>query len=343
MEVSTIGLDIAKSVFQVHGIDASGKVVIRRQLRRRQLLKFFERLGPCLVGMEACATAHHWGREIAALGHEVRLMPAHYVKAYVKRNKNDVADAEAICEAVTRPSMRFVGLKSAEQQSVLMLHRTRELLVRQRTMLVNAIRGHMAEFGVVAPAGLPRIKELLAVIGDPDDHRLPPGARACLEGLTRQLLSLNEEIGAADKRLQAWHRSSELSQRLATIPGIGPITASALAASITDPELFRSGREMAAWIGLVPRQNSTGGKVRLGKISKQGDQYLRWLLVAGAMSVIRQATRKQAASQPWLNDLMARKPAKVVAVALANKMARVAWALLRHGGTYRQPMVTASQ
>lgn len=343
MEVSTIGLDIAKNVFQVHGIGASGAVIVRRQLRRGQLLKFFERLAPCVVGMEACATAHYWGREIVKLGHEVRLMPAHYVKAYVKRNKNDVADAEAICEAVTRPSMRFVGLKSAEQQSVLMLHRTRELLVRQRTMLVNAIRGHMAEFGVVAPAGLPRIKELVAVIADPDDHRLPPGARACLEGLARQLLSLNEEIGAADKRLHAWHRSSELSQRLATIPGIGPVTASALAASITDPEVFRSGREMAAWIGLVPRQASTGGKVRLGRISKQGDQYLRWLLVAGAMSVIRHAQRKGAESQPWLDNLMARRPAKVAAVALANKMARMAWALLRHGGTYRQPMVTASQ
>jgi transposase len=342
MDVSTIGLDIAKSVFQVHGIDGSGEVVVRRQLRRRQLLRFFETLGPCLIGMEACATAHYWAREIAALGHEVRLMPAHYVKAYVKRNKNDVADAEAICEAVTRPSMRFVGLKSAEQQSVLMLHRTRELLVRQRTMLVNAIRGHMAEFGIVAPVGLPRIKELLAVIADPDDCRLPPGARACLESLARQFLSLHEEICTADKRLHAWHRSSELSQRLATIPGIGPITASALAASITDPELFRSGREMAAWIGLVPRQNSTGGKVRLGRISKQGDQYLRWLLVAGAMAVIRHAKRRGTTNQPWLDDLMARRPTKVVAVALANKMARMAWALLRQGGTYRQLMVATN-
>lgn len=342
MKVSTIGLDIAKSVFQVHGIAASGEVVVRRQLRRGQLLRFFEKLGPCLVGVEACATAHYWAREIAALGHEVRLMPAHYVKAYVKRNKNDVADAEAICEAVTRPTMRLVGLKSAEQQSILMLHRTRELLVRQRTMLVNAIRSHMAEFGIVARVGLPQIKELLAVIADPADTRLPPGARACLESLARQFLSLHEEIGAADKRLQAWHRSSELSQRLATIPGIGPVTASALAASITDPCVFRSGREMAAWIGLVPRQNSTGGKQRLGKISKQGDQYLRWLLVAGAMSVIRHARRKDTANQPWLDDLMARRPTKVAAVALANKMARIAWVLLRHGGTYRQPAVTAN-
>ncbi|MCP4307194.1 MAG: IS110 family transposase [bacterium] len=342
MEVSTIGLDIAKSVFQVHGIDGSGEVVVRRQLRRRQLLPFFRKLGPCLVGVEACATAHYWAREIAGLGHEVKLMPAHYVKAYVKRGKNDAADAEAICEAVQRPSMRFVGLKSTEQQSILMLHRTRELLVRQRTMLANAIRSHMAEFGIVARVGLPQIKELLAVIADPADTRLPSVARACLESLARQFLSLHDEICVADKRLYAWHRSNLVSQRLTTIPGIGPITASALAASITDPEVFRSGREMAAWIGLVPRQNSTGGKLRLGKISKQGDQYLRWLLVAGAMSVIRHAKRKGAANQPWLDDLMARRPTKVAAVALANKMARIAWVLLRHGGTYRQPVVMAS-
>jgi transposase len=342
MDVSTIGLDVAKSVFQVHGIDAEGQVVVRQQLRRRQVLRFFEKLGPCLVGIEACATAHHWGREIAALGHEVRLMPAHYVKAYVKRGKNDAADAEAICEAVGRPTMRYVGLKSPEQQSLLMLHRTRELLVRQRTMLVNAIRGHMAEFGIVARAGLPQIKELLAVIADADDGRLPPGARACLEGLARQFLSLHEEICVADKRLHVWHRSNPVSQRLATIPGVGPVTASALAASIADPSVFKSGREMAAWIGLVPRQNSTGGKQRLGKISKQGDQYLRWLLVAGAMAVIRHARRRGATRQPWLGDLIARRPTKVAAVALANKMARMAWALLRHGGAYRQPVITAS-
>ena len=342
MDVSTIGLDIAKRVFQVHGIDAAGAVVVRRQLRRAQLLRFFEKLSPCLVGIEACATAHYWGREIAALGHEVRLMPPHYVKAYVKRGKTDAADAEAICEAVQRPTMRFVGLKSAEQQSILMLHRTRALLVRQRTMLVNALRGHMAEFGIVARVGLPQIKALLAVIADPDDRRLPPAARACLESLGRQFLSLHEEICVADKRLHAWHRSSQVSLRLATIPGVGPITASALAASITDPEVFKSGREMAAWIGLVPRQNSTGGKQRLGKISKQGDQYLRWLLVAGAMTVIRHAKRRGTANQPWLDDLIARRPTKVAAVALANKMARMAWALLRHGGTYQQPGVTAS-
>ena len=255
----------------------------------------------------------------------------------MKRGKNDAADAEGICEAVTRPTMRFVAVKGREQQSVLMVHQTRALLVRQRTMLVNAIRAHMAEFGIVARVGIPRVKELLAVIADADDARLPPIARACLEGLAIQFMSLHEEIAIAERRILAWHRSSEVSRRLETIPGIGPITASALAASITDPEVFRSGRELAAWIGLVPRQNSTGGKERMGRISKQGDQYLRWLLVAGAMSVIRHAKRRGTTSLPWLADLIARRPTKVAAVALANKMARMAWALLRHGGTYRKP------
>jgi transposase len=340
-DVITIGVDLAKNVFQVHGVDAEGEVVFRRQLRRGQVLAFFRKQPACLVGMEACATAHHWAREIGALGHEVRLMPPRYVKPYVKRNKNDLADAEAICEAVTRPTMRFVAVKTPEQQSVLMLHRTRELLVRQRTMLVNAIRAHMAEFGIVARVGLPQVKELLAVIGDADDCRLPPLARACLEGLASQLMSLEHEIAAAEKRLHAWHRASEVSQRLETIPGIGPITASALASSITDPSVFRSGREMAAWIGLVPRQNSTGGKERLGRISKQGDHYLRWLLVAGSMAVIRQARRRGTAN-PWLAELIAGKPTKVVAVALANKIARIAWVLLQHGGTYRKSAAVAA-
>jgi transposase len=269
-------------------------------------------------------------------------MPARYVKPYVKRNKNDAADAEAICEAVTRPTMRFVAVKSAQQQSVLMLHRTRELLVRQRTMLVNAIRSHMAEFGIVAPVGVPRVKELFAVIADADDDRLPAIARACLEGLANQFLSLHEEIATAERRIHAWHRSNEASRRLETIPGIGPITATALAATITDPSVFTSGRELAAWIGLVPRQSSTGGKERLGRISKQGDQYLRWLLVAGAMSVIRHAKRRGTTSLPWLANLIASKPTKVAAVALANKMARIAWAVLRQGGTYQKPATAAA-
>jgi transposase len=305
-------------------------------------LPFFKKEPPCLVGMEACATAHHWARELGTLGHEVRLMPPRYVKPYVKRNKNDAADAEAICEAVTRPTMRFVAVKGTEQQSVLMLHRTRELLVRQRTMVVNAIRAHMAELGVVARVGLPQVKRLLAVIDDAEDKRIPPLARTCLEGLVRQLMSLEREITAVEQRIHAWHRSSEASQRLETIPGIGPITASALAATITDPSVFKSGREMAAWIGLVPRQTSTGGKLRLGRISKQGDHYLRWLLVAGAMTIIRHAKRRGTSNRPGLMGLIARRPTKVAAVALANKNARTAWALLRHGGTYERSTMQAA-
>ena len=340
-EVITIGVDLAKNVFQVHGVDASGATVIRKQLKRRQVLSFFKKLPACLVGMEACATAHYWAREIAALGHEIRLMPPRYVKAYVKRNKHDAADAEAICEAVTRPTMRFVSIKSAGQQSVLVVHRTRELLVRQRTMLVNAMRAHMAEFGVVARVGLPQVKKLLAVIADEEDERIPSLARTCLKGLAQQLLSLEREIVAGEKHIHAWHRGNDDSQRLETTPGIGRITASALTASITDPQIFKSGRMMAAWIGIVPKQNSTGGKQRLGRISKQGDPYLRWLLVAGAMSVIKQAKRR-GTTDPWLANIIATKPTKVAAVALANKNARIAWALLRHGGTYRRPATIAA-
>ncbi len=337
-EIITIGVDLAKTVFQVHGVDAAGAVVVRRRLRRSQVLPYFKKQPPCLVGMEACATAHHWARQLTKLGHEVKLMPPHYVKPYVKRSKNDAADAAAICEAVTRPTMRFVSVKGAEQQGVLMLHRTRDLLVRQRTMVINAIRAHMAEFGIVAPVGVPQVKKLLSIIADRDDARLPPVARTCLESLARQFLSLHEEISGADKHIHVWHRSNEVSRRLETIPGIGPIIASALAASITDPEVFKNGRELAARIGLTPRQNSTGGKQRLGKISKQGDQYLRWLLVAGAMSVVLHAKRRGTTNLPWLADIIARKPTKVAAVALANKTARIVWALLKHGGTYQRPV-----
>jgi len=341
-EVITIGVDLAKNVFQVHGVDVEGAVVVSRQLRRSQVLPFFKKLPLCLIGMEACATAHHWARQLIELGHEVKLMPPHYVKPYVKRNKNDAADAAAICEAVTRPTMRFVSVKSMEQQSVLMLHRTRNLLIRQRTMLINAIRAHMAEFGIVAPTGVPQLKKLLNIISDTDDGRLPTVARTCLESLAKQFLSLHEEIYRAEQHILAWHRSNEVSRRLETIPGIGPIIASALAASITDPEVFKNGRELAAWIGLVPRQNSTGGKQRLGKISKQGDQYLRWLLVAGAMSVILHAKRRGATNLPWLANIVARKPAKVAAVALANKNARIVWALLRQGGAYQKPATVSA-
>ena len=336
-EVTTIGLNLAKNVFQVHGVDASGERVICRRLRRRQVIPFFRKLSPCLIGVEACATSHHWARVLQTLGHEVRIMPANYVKPYVKRNKNDAADAEAICEAVTRPTMRFVAVKTAEQQGVMMLHRTRSLLVRQRTMLVNAIRSHLAELGIVAPVGLRGMKALLAVIADPQDERVPCVARSCLESLVASLMTVEREAACNERRLHAWHRSNEASRRMETIPGIGPIIASALVASVSDPSIFKTGRELAAWIGLVPRQNSTGGKERMGRISKQGDHYLRWLLVAGAMSVIRHGRKTNFEKTPWLAELVHRKPTKVAAVALANKNARTAWALLTTGETYRQP------
>ncbi len=336
-EISTIGLDLAKNVFQVHGVDEAGEIVVRRQLRRSRIIPFFEKLPSCLVGIEACATSHHWARELQALGHEVRILPAHYVKSYFKRNKNDEAVAAAICEAVTRPSMRFVAVKSPEQQSLMMLHRTRSLLVRQRTMLVNAIRAHLAEFGIIAARGRMGVAALLAVIADPDEARLPALARSCLESLVVALRTVEQEIASAERQIHAWHRGSETSRRLASIPGIGPIIATALVASVTDPEVFKSGRELAAWIGLVPRQNSTGGKERLGRISKQGDPYLRWLLVAGAMAVIRHGRRTNFEKMPWLADLMERKATKVAAVALANKTARIVWAVLNNADAYRRP------
>ena len=274
-EVITIGVDLAKNVFQVHGVDAEGGVVFRRQLRRGQVLSFFKKQPPCLFGIEACATAHHWGREIGALGHRVRLMPPSYVKPYVKRNKNDMADAEAICEAVTRPTMRFVEIKTPEQQSVLMLHRTRHLFVRQRTTLINALRAHLAEFGIVAGVGRNGLERLLIFIKDDGDDRVPSAARDCLLALRDQLEMVKHQILDGDRRILAWHRMSEVSKRLGDIPGIGPLIATALVASVPDPHAFKSGRDLAAWIGLVPRQNSTGGKDRLGHISKAGNRYLR--------------------------------------------------------------------
>jgi transposase len=341
MQITTIGLDIAKNVFQVHGIDAAEKVVVRKQLRRSQVIAFFKALPPCLVGMEACATAHYWARELTKLGHEVRLMPAKDVKAYVKRNKNDAADAEAICEAVRRPTMRFVGIKSAEQQGRLMQHRARDLLMRQRTQAINALRAHMAELGIAAAQGRDGLKKLLEVIADKADERLPIDARASLIVLAAQLQALQTMIGSIEKRIIAQHRASQESKRVATIPGIGFLGASAIAATVTDPKTFRSGRDFAAWIGLVPRQDSTGGKQKLGPISKQGDRYLRRILVVGAHSVLKRA-KLNPEKYPWLTQLLARRPFKVVAIALANKMARVAWALLARGGTYRVPQLAAA-
>ncbi len=334
MKISTIGLDLAKNVFQVHGIDGSGKVVVAKQLRRGRLRAFFEALAPCLVGMEACATAHYWARELAGLGHTVRLMPPSYVKAYVKRGKNDAADAAAICEAVTRPSMRFVPVKSAERQSALMVHRTRDLLIRQRTQLINAMRGHLAELGMVAPQGRQGVRTLIGIVTEDGEDHLPSLARVACQSIVAQLMAVQDQINALERRIHAEHRANDVSRRLEAIPGIGVIGATAIAATVTDPGAFKSGREFAAWIGLVPRQNSTGGKARLGGISKQGDRYLRRLLVVGALAVLKQA-RARPDKYPWLTQLLARRPAKVVAVALANKMARTAWALLARGETYR--------
>jgi transposase len=340
-QIATIGLDIANTVFQVHGIDGEGNVVVRRRFRRGQVLPFFAKQPRCLVGIEACATAHHWAREIAALGHEVKLMPAKYVKAYVKRNKNDAADAEAICEAVTRPTMRFVPIKTPEQQALLMLHRTRKLLVRQRVRLVNAMRAHLAEFGIVAGVGRNGVDRLLKLI-EAGDARIPAPARDCLLALRDQLALARYQIIEADKRILAYHSESEQSRRLEEIPGVGPLIATALVASIPDPHVFKSARDLPAWIGLVPKQSSTGGKERLGHISKAGNRYLRSLLMIGAFSLIKRAKLGKGKHRPWLIELMARRPIKVAAIALANKIARIAWALMIRGTRYREPLAQAA-
>ena len=333
MQLTTIGLDLAKQVFQVHGVDTAGNIVLKRRLRRGQMIAFFAGLAPCLVGMEACATAHFWARELTALGHDVRLMPAHYVKAYVKRGKNDAADAAAICEAVSRPSMRFVPVKSEAQQAALMLHRARDLLMRQRTQLINAVRGHLAEFGIVEAQGawnLPRVLAHLETEGE-----LPEMARQVLQRLAAQLDEAEQRIEDLDTQIAVWYKVSPVSQRLATIPGIGPLVATAIAATVPNAGTFRSGREFAAWLGLVPRQRSTGGKQRLGRISREGDGYIRRLLIIGAQAVLLRS--KAAHADPWVQGLLARRPRLKVAVALANKTARVAWAVMTKGQPYRQP------
>ena len=311
-------------------------------MKRRYVLSFFEKLQPCLIGIEACASSHHWSRELKALGHTVRLMPPAYVKPYVKRQKNDASDAEAICEAVRRPTMRFVETKTPEQQSCLMLHRTRHLFIRQQTSVINAIRAHLAEFGIVAPVGRNGVEELLDIVADANDKRLPELARACLGALGAQLRMLKAQILNFDRMITAWHRSNETSKRLDELPGVGPALATALVASVADPKVFRSGRDFSAWVGLVPKQNSSGGKQKLGSISKQGDRYLRSLFTAGALAVIRYARIHGTKHRPWLTALLARRPTKVAAIALANKIARMAWAMMARGERYREPVALAA-
>jgi transposase len=322
----------------VHGVDAAGQVLIRRQLKRRYVLAFFQKLPSCLVGIEACASSHYWSRELQALGHSVRMMPPAYVKPYVKRQKNDMADAEAICEAVTRSNMRFVPTKTPDQQSGLVLHRTRHLLIRQQTSAINAIRAHLAEFGITASVGRRGLEQLLRVVADPSDKRVPELVRSCLAALGSQLLGLKKRILEFDRMILAWHRSNQASKRLNCIPGVGPLLATALVASVGDPKSFRSARNFSAWIGLVPKQHSSGGRERLGSISKQGDRYLRSLFVGGALAVIRYAKLHGTNHRPWLTGLLARRPTKVAAIALANKLARMAWALMARGERYNYPV-----
>jgi len=337
MEITTIGLDLAKNVYQVHAINGAGEVVVRKTIRRAQVLRFFERLDPCLVGIEACGTSHYWAREISKFGHEVRLMPPAYVKPYVKRGKTDASDAEAICEAVSRPTMRYVAIKSCEQQAALTIHRTRDLFVKQRTQLVNMIRGLLAEFGIEIRRGITHALSLAERIAAGDMPGIPALAAKMIARLAEQILDLEARLREIERELLAWHRSSEIARRLATIPGVGTVCATAFAASVTDPHQFRSGRQFAAWLGLTPLQHSSGGKERLGRISKIGDKYLRRLLVVGMTSLVRRAKYKPDAVDRWLSDLLSRKPVRVVTVALANKAARVIWAIMARGGTYRAP------
>lgn len=327
MKITTIGIDLAKNVFQIHGVDSYGKTVLRKKLSRSKMPEFFIKQPPCLIGMEACGSAHYWARKLVEMGHAVKLMAPQFVKPYVKTNKNDAADAEAICEAVRRPTMRFVAIKTEEQQAVLSLHRVRQSFVKARTAQSNQIRGLLSEFGVILPRGVANIASRLPEILERPG--LPNYVQELLQRLYAHFKELDKQVDELDRQIQLWHRSSVVSQQLAEVPGIGPITASALVASIGDARSFNNGRQLAAWLGLVPKQHSSGGKALLLSISKRGDSYLRTLLIHGARAVIRHAENQPAGT--WLNKLLARRHTNVAAVALANKNARIVWALLTHG------------
>jgi transposase len=342
-QITMIGVDLAKNVFQLHGVDAGHRPVLRRQLSRTQMLPFLAKLPPCTVVMEACASAHHWAREIDALGHEVRLIPPAYARPFAKRGKSDAIDAEAVCDAASRPSMRFVPVKSIESQALSTLHRARALLGKQRTMLVNALRAHLAEFGFVAGKGIRKVPDLARFVEDAPPSRLPEVARGVLRSLLHMIDQVNQQLAAMEKELGVFHRDNTTSQRLASTPGIGLITATALASLTPDAATFKNGRHFAAWLGITPRQDSTGGKTRLLGISKAGDGYLRRLLVIGATSLLRSLQGKTTRLALWATQLLARRPKKVVIVALANKLARIAWVIMAKGQCYRAGTIAAQE
>jgi len=340
MKITTVGIDLAKNVFQVHGVDERGKTVLRKKLKRDQVAKFFVNLPPCLIGIEACASAHHWGRTLQRFGHTVRLMAPQFVKPYVKSNKNDAADAEAICEAVARPNMRFVAIKSVEQQAVLSVHRVRQGFVKARTAQANQIRGLLGEFGLVIPKGISHVAQRVPALLEDASNELPMAFRQMIDHLTQHLKALDQQVKQFEKQIIAWHRSSELSRKLEQIPGIGPLAASALVTSIADANSFANGRQVSAWLGLVPRQCSSGGKPTLLGMSKRGDAYLRTLLIHGARSAILAARKSQKNTNVWLANLLARRHPNIAAVALANKNVRTVWALLAHGRDFNPAYVS---
>jgi transposase len=331
-----VGVDLAKNYFQIHALASEGAPAVTRKLKRSKMHEFFSQIEPCLVGMEACGSAHYWARELKAVGHEVLLMPPAYTKPYVKRGKNDAVDADAICEAMSRPGMRFVAIKSAEQQAMLMLHKTRELLVKQRTMSINALRGHLSEFGMIAAKGIGRVDELLDLAES--DAMLPVAAKAGVKVLAQALEGLDKAIDDLEKEISSAHAQNEMSRLLDKVPGIGKLIASVIAASVPDPSVFKSGRDFAAWLGLTPRQNSSGGKQTLGGITKQGNRYIRKMLVLGATSLLNVVGKRKGALRDWIVGLLAKKPARLVTVALANKLARILWAMMKTGECFRTEM-----